>query len=417
MNKPHIVIIGAGFGGTYVARHLLKAAERGEIDVTLINRTNYFLFTPLLHEVATGSLTPTSVTESLAEILEGSKVRLVVGEATLNTTKKTVKVNGTEFPFDYAVVTTGAQTNYFNIDGAQKFSLPLKTVGDAMDIREQVIRAFEGAHACKNREERKKMLSFVITGAGPTGVELTAELAEFANEIEKRYHHSKGELSVTLVSADETILKMLPERLRQKATDYLDKKLGVRILTKKMVTSVSKTSVTFSDGHSIDAGLTIWTAGVASEAPKTNPPILPLERGRLVVDETLCISGQDTIFALGDVALIKDMHHGGTPVPMLAQAATAQAKIVAKNIFASIAKKPLKPFCFRSKGMLVSLGEWNAIGAIGPVHVFGPIAWFIWRTVYLFKFLSVKKRFRIAFEWTVNLFTTRDITQLGKGLL
>lgn len=411
MHTPHVVIIGAGFGGTYTARHLIPHIKKGELRVTLINRTNYFLFTPLLHEVATGSLTPTSVTESLGEIFANSGVKLIIGDATVNLEERSVKVNGTELSFDYLVITSGSETNYFNTPGAEQYALPLKTVGDAMHIRERVIRAFEEAHACKTDAERSKILSFVIVGAGPTGVELTAELAEFAGAIEKRYHHAKNDLSLHLVSSDSVILKMLPERLQKIALNYL-KKRDVNILCNKTVTSVTETSVVFKDGGFIDAGMIIWAAGVTPVVPKAHTAVIPSERGRISIDEHLRVIGFENIFAIGDAANAHDGSTQNGPVPMLAQAATMEAHAVARNIVASINKQPLTAFHYRSKGVLVSLGEWAAIGTMGSLQITGPIAWFIWRTVYLFKFHSTRKRVRIAFEWTVNLFTPRDTTTI-----
>lgn len=407
MNIPHVVIIGAGFGGTYTARHLIHHVKKGEMRVTLINRTNFFLFTPLLHEVATGSLTPTSVTESLGEIFANTGIEILIGDASVNLEDQYVKVNGTKLTFDYLLITSGAETNYFNTPGAKEHALPLKTIGDAMRIRERVIRSFEAARACKIEAERRKLLSFVVVGAGPTGVELTAELTEFAGAIEQRYRRAKNELSIHLIGSDPIILKMLPPRLQTLARKYLEKK-GVNILCNKTVTSVTNANVIFKDGTSIDAGTVIWSAGVVPTIPTIQPTAVPTERGRITISDTLLVVGYKNIFAIGDAANAHDGSTQNSTVPMLAQAATMEAKIVAKNILASINKQPLTPFLYRSKGILVSLGEWSAIGIMGSIIISGPIAWFIWRTVYLFKFHSMKKRLRIAFEWTLNLFTPRD---------
>ncbi len=411
MRTPHVVIIGGGFGGTYTAHHLIRHIKKGEISVTLINRTNYFLFTPLLHEVATGSLTPTSVTESLGEIFANSGVKLIIGDAAINLEEKTVKVNGTELSYDYLVITSGSETNYFNTPGAEQYALPLKTVGDAMHIRERVIHAFEKAQACKTVAERRKILSFVVVGAGPTGVELAAELIEFAGAIEKRYHHAKNELSIHLISSDSVILKMLPRKLQMLAATHLQKK-GIHIVWNKTITHVTATDATLNDGTSLDAGITIWSAGVAPTPPIVQPVAMLTERGRIPVENTLLVSGHKNIFAIGDVAIAHDGSKQNSAVPMLAQAAAMEAQIVARNILATINQQPLTPFRYHSKGILVSLGEWHAIGSIGSITLSGPIAWFIWRTVYLFKFHSTRKRIRIAFEWTVNLFTPRDTSKL-----
>lgn len=411
MNTPHVIIIGAGFGGTYAARHLIRHIKKGELRVTLINRTNYFLFTPLLHEVATGSLTPTSITESLGEIFFHRDVNIVIGDASIDLESQCVKVNGTELPFDYLLITSGAETNYFNTPGAKEYALPLKTIGDAMHIRERVIRAFEEAHACTTKEGRRKILSFVVVGAGPTGVEFTAELTEFAGAIAKRYPHANNELSIHLISSDPVILKMLPSSLQTRARTYLQKK-GVRLWCNKTVTAVTDIGITFKDGTSLDAGTVVWSAGVAPTVPTVKPSAIPTERGRILVNETLLAVGHKNIFAIGDAANAHDGSTQNSTVPMVAQAATMEATAVAKNILATIRKQPLTPFRYRSKGILISLGEWHAVGLMGSITVSGPVAWFLWRTVYLFKFHSTRKRLRIAFEWTLNLFTPRDTSTI-----
>lgn len=411
MKPHHIVIVGAGFGGVYTARTLARHTHNTNLKITLINKTNYFLFTPLLHEVATGSLTPTSVTEPLSDIFANTDVDIIVGDASIDSGEKLVKVNGKQIPFDFLVIATGAETNYFHVPGAKEYAYPLKTVGDAMRIRERVLQVFEDAHKESDRDKRRAMLSFVVIGAGPTGVELVAEIAEFTRELEKKFHHTKGELSIALVTTDSTILKMLPERLQRITAAYLHS-LGVRIMAKKTVTEITPTNIMFHEGPPITAGMAIWTAGVVPIPPKTVSP-LSTERGRLLVDSSLRTIGHPHVFALGDVALAVDRTKHGGPVPMLAQAATQAATVVANNIIATIQKEDLVDFRFHTKGLLVSLGEWRAIGTIGPIHISGPFAWFIWRTVYLFKFLSTKKRLRIAFEWTINLFTARDTSKLS----
>lgn len=413
--KKHIVIIGSGFGGMEVARRLSPYVRAGSIDVTVINRTNAFLFTPLLHEVATGGLSPTSVTEPLREVFVGTGIRVVQGDVTsINTTTKTITVGTCAVTYDVAVLATGAETNYYNTPGAEACAVPLKTLGDALRIREQVIDAFERAAVLQDTEARKRLLSFVVVGAGATGVELVAELAEFTNGIACRYFRdgkngiNPTEVTVTLVSAGAEVLTQFSSATRVAADAQLQRD-GVVIRRGTHVQAVDAGGVLLADGTRIDAVLVAWTAGVRPVVPPFVGCIPTTDKGRVVVDATLRVPGCEDLFALGDAAVIAQ---SSAQLPMLAQVAVAQGKVVARNVLATVRQQPLVPFAYRSKGSLVSLGQWFAAGTVGPLHLSGRFTWWLWRTVYLFKFASTKKRVRIAFEWTLNLFSPRDITKL-----
>jgi len=429
MLKPHIVILGAGFGGVYTAKNLIPQVKKGAIDLTIINRTNYFLFTPLLHEVATGSLGPSSVAEPLREIFAGTGISIIEGDVeNIDMPTKVVKVSGHEIEYDYLIVATGAETNYYGIPGADRFTMPLKSLADAAAIRSRVIDAFEQAMFSADQTERARLLSFVVIGGGPTGVETVAELEEFVCGMARRYYGHiefgqgkkiEDDISVTLVHTGLEILPQFMPKLRAAATEHLRRK-KIKLLFGKTVTAVSPKSLAFADSTTIPAGVVVWAAGVKPIIPRFSnssgaAPILA--GGRLVVDAHFRLSSDERIFVLGDAA-------GYTPpAPFLAQIATAQAKVVAGNVMASIRQKPLKPFAFALKGSMVSIGQRFAIGQFTPpiLHRFGAgqfalsgfIAWWMWRTVYLFKFASWKKRLRIMADWTFELFWPRDITRLS----
>lgn len=415
MARPRIVILGAGFGGLYVASRLSASARRKEIEVTLVNRTNYFLFTPLLHEVATGGLTPTSVIEPLREILAGTGIRVIQGDvASVDAAARVVRMGGDELPYDRLAVATGATTAWYGIPGAEEHGLPLKTLADAIRIRERVIDAFEQASRIRDREARKRRLSFAVVGGGATGVELAAELVEFAGGMERRYHRGASEcrgddLSISLVSAAPELLAQFPVSLRDAAAGHL-RRLGVDVRLDAQVSTVRTDGLVMRDGGFIPASVVIWTAGVMPDAPRFEgePPFLA--RGRIRVGPDLAAVGDASVFALGDAAAVEA--GDAQPPPMLAQVAVAQAAVVAENLLASIRGRPTRPFRYRSKGSLVSLGQWYAVGEVFSARLRGRFAWWLWRTIYLFKFLSWKKRLRIAFEWTVNLFYPRDISKL-----
>lgn len=405
MKKSHIVIIGGGFGGTYTARYLQPLVEAGEVEITLIHRTNYFLFTPLLHEVATGGLTPTSVVEPIREIFRHDSVHFIQDEVkSIDSAQKTITISNRIIGYDYLVMSSGAETNYYGTAGAKENTLTLKNLQDAQLLRKTIIDACEkGAHVADD-VERKKMLSCVVVGGGATGVELSAEIVEFMQETLCSYYRSchikKIDMQVTLVAASPELLPPFPPKLREIAKKELVRK-GVKVLTGETVTEVKPGKIIFKDGSFIEAGLIIWVAGV-------KPSTIEIagadkeKSGRIKIDEFLQVTGPSNIFALGDVS--------GT-APMLAQVAAQQAKTVAHNIGARMKNENLATFHFHEKGLLVSLGQWYAAGKLFGLTMRGPIMWLIWRLVYLFNFHSWRKRFKIAAEWTINLFYPRDITE------
>lgn len=429
--RPHIVILGAGFGGVYVAKRLARAVKRGEVDVTIVNRTNNFLFTPLLHEVATGGLNPRSVAEPLREIFVGTNMRIIEGEAdSIGTAARSISIKeelrSTSLKYDYLVVATGAETNYYGIPGAREHSLPLKSLRDATVIRNAVIEAFEEAVTIENPKERRDALSFFVVGGGATGVEVAAELVEFIDEMVDRYYKNtdcppddpkrckREESTVTLIHADKELLSQFSSPLRAYAHKHLSRK-GIKVRLNTAVTSVAKNSITLSSGETLPASIVIWSAGVKAAVPNFEDAKPTLTGGRIAVDSHFRLLGSDRIFAMGDVAAYMDTSGSSNPkpLPQLAQVAESEADIVAMNLLAVIRKEPLRDFRYRSKGSLVSVGQWFALGEIYSMDIAGAFTWWLWRTVYLFKFASWKKRIKIGFEWFLALFFPRDITKVN----
>lgn len=309
------------------------------------------------------------------------------------------------------MVGTGAETNYYNIPGAKEHTLSLKNLSEALAIRNKIIDLCEEASRTVDPEARKKLLSFVVVGGGPTGVELVAEIQEFVEETLALYfeHPSlKKEFTVSLISAGKDLLSGFDPKLRLWAEKQLQKK-GVTVKLNMAVTNVTPDAISFGDGSTMQSSCTLWVAGVKAHYPKIEGLVYD-PSGRIVVEETLQAKSQPDIFILGDASFHKDTK--GSVAPMLAQVASKEATTVACNIQALIRGQKLHPFIFRPTGVLVSLGQWYAIGKIGPFRVRGRFAWWLWRTVYLFKFISWRKRIKIALEWTINLFYPRDITKV-----
>ena len=432
MKRPHILILGAGFGGMYTARKLASLVRHGEADITIINETNYFLFTPLLHEVATGALSPQSVTEPIREIFSKTNITIYQGKVSaIHQDRQVVTVltdindsdervapqTKHEIPYDILVLATGATTAYYGIPGADTHTYPMKTIADALDIRARVINTFEEAVMSNDPVMRARLLSFAVVGGGPTGVEIVSELNEFIKGIVKRYYSCQPEeAKVSLIHAGTELLQQFSPKLRKAAENRL-KKEGVDVHVNMKVTSVTPDGLVFSDGTNLQASTVIWAAGVTPTIPPFVDKAPTLVGNRLAVDSYFRLVDDKKIFVLGDMAGYVDTTKpvNVSPdlvatLPMLAQVAVGQAAVVAANIKAVLRDKKMRAFTYHSKGSLVSIGQWFAIGEIFSLKISGTITWWIWRTVYLFKFFSWKKRVRIVIDWTLNIFYPRDIT-------
>ncbi len=417
MHTPHIVIVGAGFAGVYTAKKLVPFVNKGQIKVTLVSSTNYFLFTPMLHEVATGGLSPLSAVEPLREIFAGTRVMIHQGKVEkIDVAAKKVIIGNHELSYDTLVLSTGAENNYYNTPGATEYTFGLKNLSDAIAIRNKIIDSFEKASFTEDEQERKKDLSFVVVGGGPTGVEIVTELAEFAYAIEDRYYKSvcklrRSDIQIHLVSAGPELLVQVSPTLRTFAKERLQN-MGVQLHLGVSVNSIEPGKVSLGNGEIIESNMVIWAAGVKATFPEFVGFSPELAGGRIVVDEYFRIKDREDVFVLGDVsAKVDEKNPKG--VPMVAQAAVAQADIVAQNILVAqgfFAK--MRTHTYVSKGTLVSLGQWSAVGDVAGHPLAGAFMWWVWRTVYLFKFHSWSKRFRIAFDRTINIFYPRTITKL-----
>jgi len=419
MNKKKIVILGGGFAGISTYLSLIKKLKPSEADILIINKTNYFLFTPLLHEVATGGLSEHNIVESVREIIYESGTNLLVADIIeVDMSKKIVHTTRGDVVYDYLVVALGAVTNFYNIPGAAEFSFILKDLSQAIILRNRCIAVFEEASHVADQRIRKKMLSFAIIGGGPTGVELAAEMADLFFDTFRMYYRNnicKEDVTLYLVSAGKELISMFDASLREKSLEVLREK-GVRVLLNTQVHKITKDSIVFANNTSIPASQVVWAAGVKANGirfvgAEADPPRI-IERdpiGRIMVDEYGRPFGMKDVFALGDIAVFPAQN--GVVLPMLAQVAVQQGKIIGRNVAATLHSESLSKFIYRSKGNIVSLGQWQAVGKVFGITWKGPLAWWLWRTVYLFNFSSWPKRIKIAIDWTINIFYPRDITK------
>jgi len=410
---PHVVILGGGFGGLYTYYYLSRLLrETLHVRITLVSEQNYFLFTPLLHEVATGGLSPSSVVASIRTVLSiGQSDFCKAKVKRISLSAKKVETSAGEFVYDYLVLALGSETNFFDTPGASEHAFTLKSLSDAARLKNHILECFETA-AYSRDANRASLGSVVVIGGGPTGVELAGELAEFVHyTLLPTYCKERcATPRVILLDRSDRLLCSLDPRLSNAAEKALSAQ-GVEIRLGSNVAEISKEGVLLKSGEHLAARTVVWAAGVKPRTPKLLPATVIDERGRIPVDSLLRVRGYEEVFALGDLALVTDAH--GVRVPDLAQSATKEAYITAENIAAAITGAKQKVFTWRSSGTLVSLGRWRAAGIVGGIFISGPFAWWLWRTVYLFKMLTWQKQLKVAVEWTVNLFSKRDISEIS----
>src|SRR5215468_7323959 len=431
MKTTRIVIAGGGFAGLYAAMHFDKRlARRDDVEVILISRDNFILFTPMLHEVAAGDLYTGDIVNPLRRILRHVKfidadVQAVDLNARRVHCKATVADRELEFEFDHLLLTLGSETNFFNMDGVRDWSVTMKSLGDAALLRNRMVALLEEAALQSDEAARRQLLTFVTAGGGFSGTETTGAVNDFVRETVRYYPQLREELiRVAMVHPGNFILRELGEELGRYAEQKLRER-KVEVIKGPRVANYDGVVVTLSDGTSIPATTLIWTAGVKPSAVIESLPCQK-ERGRLLVNEDMSVPGVSGLWAAGDCAAIPDVKSGtGKFYPPTAQHALREGVIVAKNIEASILGRPVKPFRFKMLGMLASIGHHTGVAMMFGLKFSGFIAWCFWRSVYLMKLPRMAKKLRVMASWTLDIFfgqeieqmiTVRDIEALGAQL-
>lgn len=403
-----ILILGGGFGGVYTLKYLHKFFHKNkDIKLTLVNKKNYFLFTPLLHEVATGGTFLENIIEPIREIVRCCDYNFVHGEVKkIDLDNKKVLVDNFEVDYDFLVIALGSKTNFYNIPGAEENSFTLKSLDDAVKLRNHFIHNFELA----SRNPSEELLNFVIVGGGATGVELAGEMSEYFYYTFSKLYPKEiiDKVQIFLIEKGQELIPQFPPRLRKIAFDVLIKK-KINVLLNKGVVEVGKGFVKLDDGTEIKTDTVIWTAGVKPNLPEILGNIEKDKGGRLVLNEYLQVKNYENVFAVGDNCCFIQNEK---PLPQLAQVAVRQAKICAENIFNLINNKPLKKFVYKHQGDLVSLGRFFAMGEIKGFSFSGKLALFLWRGVYLSKMISFPDQIRTLVDWLLDLFYPRDISEL-----
>jgi NADH dehydrogenase len=419
-DTPHVVIIGGGFGGLEAVRALAGAPVR----VTLLDRHNYHLFQPLLYQVATASLSPGDIASPIRWVLRHQKnARVLLADVqAIEAAAQRVTIDGGDvLAFDYLIVSAGASHSYFGHPEWAERAPGLKTLDDALEMRRRVLVAFEAAERERLPERQRRLLTFVIVGAGPTGVELAGALAEIARHSlaqDFRTIHPES-ARIVLVEGTPYVLPPFPDPLRDAARRSLER-LGVEVRTGAVVTDVDEDGVTLKGGPTaagstvehISAQTVLWAAGVAA-SPLAKSLGVPLDRaGRVAAAPTLAVPGYETTFVVGDMcAFVQD----GKPLPGVAQVAMQQGGHAARNILRAIEGRPLVPFRYKDYGTMATIGRGAAVGEIFGLKVSGFFAWLFWIFLHIFWLIGFRNRILVMTEWAFAFLTFQRRVRLITG--
>jgi len=392
------VIIGGGFGGIAAAR----ALKRAPVRVTIVDRRNHHLFQPLLYQVATAALNPSDIASPIRRIVRRQRnAYVILGEATsIDTRRKIVQLadHESEVAYDYLIVAAGATHSYFGHDEWLEPAPGLKTLEDAVEIRRRVLVAYEAAEREVDASEIANWMTFVIIGAGPTGVEMAGALSEISRRVLERDFRKidPGRARIILIESGPRVLPAMSPESSASARRQLER-LGVEVITDSPVTAIDDRGVTHG-GARLDSRTVIWAAGVAaSPLGKALGAEVKLDRaGRVIVNQDLSVAGADGVFVIGDLASISS---GGKPVPGLSPAAMQEGRHAAKNIVRSIRGEPTTPFRYRDKGTLATIGKAAAVADIAGLHLSGLVAWLMWLFVHIFFLIGFRNRFIVIVEW------------------
>jgi NADH dehydrogenase len=399
--KPHVVIVGAGFGGLEAAKLLTKEPVR----MTVIDRTNHHLFQPLLYEVATAALSPADIAAPIRGILGRCKnTEVILAEVkSVDVAAKTVDLGDQRISYDYLILATGSRHSYFGHDEWEKLAPGLKSLEDAVEIRRRLLLAFEYAEKISDEAAKAAAMTFVIIGGGPTGVEMAGAIAEIARyTLDKDFKHiDPSSARIVLVEGDERVLSGFPEDLSIKALEQL-KELGVEVRTGVHAENLTEAGLTVGDEF-IPCRVKIWAAGnAASFVGKTMG--VPVDRaGRVIVNEDLTIPGHPEVQVIGDLASFS--HQGGQLLPGVSPVAMQQGRHAARNIVAMMEERKPQRFHYWNKGSMATIGRNKAVADLGFVHFSGRLAWLAWLFVHVMFLVGFRNRIVVLLQWAWSYVT------------
>jgi NADH dehydrogenase len=402
MERPHVVILGGGFAGLYAARRLKRAPVR----VTVVDRRNHHLFQPMLYQVATAALNSDDIAAPIRSVLRRqSNTEVLLAEvAAVNTSERQVHLtDGSALKYDYLLVATGAHHSYFGHDDWAQLAPGLKSLEDAVEIRQRVLLAFERAERERDPVRRQAYLTFVVVGGGATGVEMAGAVAELRRYALRRdfRHIDPGEATVVLLEGGTRLLPTYPPSLGDKAKQDL-RRLGVEVRTETMVTDIRPGAVSAA-GWTIPAQTVIWAAGNMA-SPVVRSLETPLDRvGRAIVEPDCTIPGHPEVFVLGDAALFN--HQEGGPLPGICPVAIQMGEYAADTIACDLAGEPRRAFHYWDKGQLAVIGRGRAVADIWKLHFGGFLAWLTWTFVHIFFLIGFRNRVLVMIQWAWSYFT------------
>jgi NADH dehydrogenase len=404
--RPQVIVIGAGFGGLFVARELAKKP----VDVLIIDRNNYHTFTPLIYQVATCALDPSEVAYPVRSIFyKKDNIRFLLGDVTaIDATTRQVTImsegKSRQERYDYLVLAGGSVPTYFGNDDFQQHAFELRTLSDAVDLRNHILRLFERAVWTNDFAERDRLTTIVVVGGGPTGLETAGAIYELYNYmLKKEYRRANLRARVILVEMSPHLLSPYPEKLRQAALKQLQS-LGVEVMLEHRVAAVTADDVILGDGSKIATHTLIWAAGVKA-SPLGELLGVELKRsGHVPIDETTKVKDLERVYVIGDMAYLEDAN--GNPYPMMIPVAQQQAKLAAKNILHDIKGETPQSFTYQDKGIMATIGRRRAVAWLyNKVQLSGFIAWMVWLVFHLMTLLGFRNRASVFMSWVWNYFT------------
>jgi NADH:ubiquinone reductase (H+-translocating) len=398
---PHVVIIGAGFGGLESAQRLANAP----VQITIIDRHNYHLFQPLLYQVAIAGLVPSQIAYPLRTIFRKQKnINFQMGEvSSIDFDSRYVKADGSIIAYDYLILAAGGQTNFYGLHAVEHNGFQLKDVESAINTRNHLLCMFEEASREVDVQRRRALLTFVVVGGGPTGVETAGALAELITHVmAKDYPYMDlRDVRVLLLEAGPHVMAAYPEALRN-ATYALLRKKKVDIMVNATLVDYNGRQVTLADGTHIDTYTLIWTAGVRSAEITDRLGVQQAAQGRVRVESTLQLPGHPEVFVVGDAAYLENGN--GQPMPMLATVAQQQAKAAARNIQRMLKGQQPAPFHYKDPGLLATIGRNAAVARIWGLSFSGFIAWVIWVVLHIFRLIGFRNRVLVLINWAWDYF-------------
>lgn len=393
---PHVVIVGAGFGGMEAAKRLAAAPVR----ITLLDRHNYHLFQPLLYQIAIAGLVPSQIAFPVRNIFRRQKnLDFQMGEVTgIDFASRFVKLEGSVIAYDYLMLAVGGRTNFFGLSSVEQNAFQLKDIESAVEARNHLLGIFEQASREADPEKRRALLTFVVAGGGPTGVETSGSLAELIRHVlTKDYPHMDlRDVRVLLLEASDHLMGHYPEELRKATLDLLRRK-NVEVMLNTGLADYNGLELTLKDGRKLDTHTLIWTAGVRAAELAGRLGVAQADAGRLVTEATLQLPGHPEVFVIGDAA--HQINGDGRPLPMLATVAQQEARAAVKNLRKLLAGEPLEPFRYKDPGLLATIGRNAAVARIWGLSFRGFIAWAIWVVLHIYRLIGFRNRLVVLINW------------------